>query len=243
MGSSHIILTFAGPIVLALVHLLARYVSISDRFRLVWMSFASGAALAYVFIHIFPVIARLAVTVGNESERWHYGEWVFVTALAGTCAYYGVEKYTQADAPNAQNGSSHGEGPKLFLLHIAAFSIYNFLIGYMIIDYPPKNWVDAIAFYGALALHFFLVDQNLRERHRSLYDNAGLWIMAGSVLTGAVAGALDLLPQPLMIAGFAFLAGGMILNILKDELPAESDGRLLPFSIGAGLFGLLFVIA
>ncbi|WP_143009486.1 hypothetical protein [Pelagibacterium luteolum] len=191
-----------APCILALVHVLARYVNAPEKFRMSWKSFVSGAALAYVFIHILPVIARHAVSVGQEAERWQYAEWVFVTALAGTCAYYGVEKFTRAS--NHPNGRQRHAQPAglLFFVHIAAFGLYNCLIGYMVIGYPPRNSLAGGTLYGVLVLHFFSVDQNLRAKHRTLYDNVGQWIMSGAVLGGAFAGAANVLPQPLVIASF-----------------------------------------
>lgn len=234
------ILVLAGPLLLALVHVTAKYVRIPARWHASWVSFASGAAIAYVFIHILPDITRMSFTAGQGSDRWTSGEWVFATALAGTCGYYAVESLMRKAAARAK---SDALGPADFSIHILAFALYNVLIGYMIVDYPPANALDAVAFYGALGLHFFLVDHNLRTRHQRLYDWAGRWIMAGAVLLGATAGVLDAVHETLMIVGFSFLAGGMVLNVLKDELPADGEGRIVPFIAGAGLFGLLFVLA
>ena len=39
---------------------------------------------------------------------------------------------------------------------------------------------------------------------------------------------------------FAFLAGGVVLNVLKEELPAERDSNFAAFAVGATVFaGLL----
>lgn len=224
-----------GAFALALVHLFAGHIRIPAGVRPAWLSFAGGVSTAYVFIHILPLINRFSIRAGEDAERWQQGEWVFAAALAGTCAYYAVETLIR----------SHGEERRTasFLIHIGAFAFYNALIGYMLTDLPLRGAIDAIAFYGALALHFAVVDRDLRTRHPRLYDGFGQWIMAGAVLGGAVAGLFEILPEGPMIAGFAFLAGGMMLNVLKEELPAESHGRLLPFTLGAGTFGLLFVLA
>ena len=37
----------------------------------------------------------------------------------------------------------------------------------------------------------------------------------------------------------AFVAGGVILNVLKEKLPAEREARFAPFVAGAALFTVL----
>jgi hypothetical protein len=39
----------------------------------------------------------------------------------------------------------------------------------------------------------------------------------------------------------AFLASGVVLNALKEELPEEREGRFWAFAIGAALFAALLL--
>ena len=39
-----------------------------------------------------------------------------------------------------------------------------------------------------------------------------------------------------------FLAGGVILNVLKEELPEEKKSRFLPFAFGAGVYTVLLLL-
>ena len=41
---------------------------------------------------------------------------------------------------------------------------------------------------------------------------------------------------------FAFLAGGVILNVLKEELPEEKQSRFWPFALGAGVYTVLLLL-
>jgi hypothetical protein len=41
---------------------------------------------------------------------------------------------------------------------------------------------------------------------------------------------------------FAFLAGGVILNVLKEELPEERQSRYLPFAAGAAVYAALLAV-
>jgi len=42
---------------------------------------------------------------------------------------------------------------------------------------------------------------------------------------------------------FAFLAGGIVLNVLKEELPEERQSRFWPFAAGAAGYSVLLLIA
>lgn len=233
-----------GTALLALVHLLAGRLDIPRLLpRPAWLSFAGGVATAYIFVHILPIFSRFIVDAATAHDRWRDGEWIFVAALAGTVAFYGVEKLVRGDvAGNAARNKDEPHPRLSFWLHISAFGIYNALIGYLSTDHTFSGRIDAAVYYIALALHFVIVDRDLRTRHGQLYDNAGQWIMAGSVIAGTAAGLAALLPAPVAIAAFAFLAGGMILNVFKEEIPGEQRGRVLPFAFGAGLFGVLFLV-
>ena len=41
----------------------------------------------------------------------------------------------------------------------------------------------------------------------------------------------------------AFLAGGVILNVLKEELPEERKSRIAPFFIGAFGYAAILLLA
>jgi hypothetical protein len=42
---------------------------------------------------------------------------------------------------------------------------------------------------------------------------------------------------------FSFLAGGVILNVIKEELPDERESRYWSFVLGAGIYTLILLIS
>lgn len=42
---------------------------------------------------------------------------------------------------------------------------------------------------------------------------------------------------------FAFLAGGVVMNVLKEELPEERESRFWAFVLGAGLYAGVLLVA
>jgi hypothetical protein len=62
------------------------------------------------------------------------------------------------------------------------------------------------------------------------------------VLLGWAVGQLTTVPPIVVGFLFALLAGGVILNVLKEELPEERQSRFLPFVLGAGLYAVLLLV-
>jgi len=62
------------------------------------------------------------------------------------------------------------------------------------------------------------------------------------VLLGWAAGALVMLPEGMVGALLAFIAGGVVLNVLKEELPEERKSRLWAFVIGAAAYSALLLV-
>ena len=61
------------------------------------------------------------------------------------------------------------------------------------------------------------------------------------VAAGWVLGVLTTVPPVGVGFLFAFLAGGIVLNTLKEELPQERESRLWPFLTGAGVYAALML--
>jgi hypothetical protein len=86
-------------------------------------------------------------------------------------------------------------------------------------------------------------DHGLRAHHKERYDRFGRWILSAAVLVGAGAGLFLSLPAPVIGIFFAFLAGGVLLNVLKEELPEEREARFDAFLVGAAIYAALLMAA
>lgn len=85
-------------------------------------------------------------------------------------------------------------------------------------------------------------DYGLRELHQQDYDRVGRWVLAGAVIVGWLIGLLTELPETLIAAAFSFLAGSIVLNVLKEELPEERESRFWAFALGAAGYTLLLLL-
>jgi hypothetical protein len=92
-----------------------------------------------------------------------------------------------------------------------------------------------------MGLHFRVNDFGLEQHHRERYRRLGRWILAAAVLAGSALGPWMRVPAPLVSVIVAFLAGGVILNVMKEELPTEREGRYAAFALGAAGYAALLM--
>ena len=85
----------------------------------------------------------------------------------------------------------------------------------------------------ALALHFMVKDIGLRRHHPHTYDRFGRWFLAGAIVTGWSIGQATTFNAAIVSSIWAITAGGIILNVLKEELPEKNDSHFGWFLTGA----------
>lgn len=238
---------------LAGIHVFAGRLRFLDREpRSIWLSGAGGVSVAYVFVHILPDLAAYEAKLRTFTEQYagFVEHHVYILALLGLAVFYGLERMAKASrARSRQQGQADVTQPGVFWIHITSFGIYNALIGYLLLHRERPGVASLLLFFAAMATHFLINDFGLRRDHKFRYDRYGRWLIAAGILVGWAVGALEragwIRPvHPALIAGlFAFLAGGVVLNVLKEELPEERQSNFWAFAVGtAGYAALLLVI-
>ena len=124
---------------------------------------------------------------------------------------------------------------------MASFGAYNVLVGYLLAEGGDAR--GRLVFWFAMALHFFVNDYGLRQHHRERYGRVGRWLLAGAVVAGAALGLAVEVGEAVFAALVAFLGGGVVLNVLKEELPEERESRFGPFAAGAAAYAALLTMA
>lgn len=231
--------TLLAAIALALLHLLAgRVHSHGVLPGRVWLSAGGGAAVAYVFVHLLPELGRANRIVsefgllGGILERD-----VYLVALVGFVLFYGLEQL-------AQKGSKRSTGtvkPWVFWIHVGSFGAYNTLIGYLLVHRDEHGPAVLALFAGAMGLHFLVTDHGLHEHFQDRYHDVGRWLLSIAILVGWAIGQLVPVSETVLHVLFALLAGGVILNVMKEELPEQDDSRITPFVAGATGYTLLLL--
>lgn len=232
-------LTFGGALVLSLVHLFAGRLRLLERIpRSRWLSIASGSSVAYVFLHLLPELttAQQSIEGALDGVAGAFSHQAYFIAAIGLTVFYGLERLAFRRS-NGELTRHPDDDATIFWVHIGSFGTYNLLIGYLLAD-RVSDPGEYVAFVTALALHFVVNDYGLRKHHEDRYRHTGRWLLSLAVILGALVGSLLELPPPVVLAFLAFVAGGIVLNVLKEELPPERESRFWPFAMGMLAFAV-----
>ena len=206
-----------------------------------WLSFAGGVAVGYVFLHVMPELAVHATTFERATglDAAAAEGAIYALSLLGLVIYYGVERAIVSSRGERRPDAEPSDG--VFWLHIGASALLVAIIAYLLNHREDTSTIGLALFFGAMMLHFVTADFGARSDHAQIYDTRGRWVLAAATMAGWAAGLLLDLPE-LAIGGlFAFVGGGIILLVMKEELPEERRSRFLPFALGAALYALLVV--
>ncbi len=232
---------------LMLVHLFAGQLRLLETIpRSRWLSLASGVSVAYVFVHLLPELNAVQQDITNQLSVGiaFLEHHVYLVALLGLVAFYGLERSARiSQRRNRQQGKGDTTTTGVFWVNIASFAAYNALIGYLLIHREEPGFLSLLLFFVAIAMHFVVNDFGLRENHKKPYDRIGRWVLGSAVIVGWMIGTSTQIHQAAIAVLFAFLAGGIVLNTLKEELPEERESRFWAFAVGASAYTILLLFS
>lgn len=204
------------------------------------LSIAGGVSVAFVFVHLLPELSTAQAAVDDTPGLLPYLErHVYLLALLGMVAFYGL----QSASRRRPAGEDNRGGWAALWVSLGVFGTYNAIIGYLLVEQAATGMAAPVYFGVAMGLHLLVIDEALDEQHRDAYGSSGRYVLAGSVVAGWAVGMLTHVSQVALGLAIAFLAGGIILNVLKQELPAEREGRFGYFAVGAAAYTLLLLVA
>ena len=101
----------------------------------------------------------------------------------------------------------------------------------------------ARSFYAtALGVHFLAVGHDLYRHYGERYIRQGRYLLSGGILIGGFFSRFVELPTHIEAMLFAFVAGAMILNIVKFELPADRNLHFRTFVLAVVCYGGLLLL-
>ncbi len=232
---------------LAAIHLYSgrvRFLDVLPRSR--WLSVAGGISVAYVFVHLLPDLAEEQETIREAAgESFNFLEYhVYLVALIGLAAFYGLERSAKTSRRRKRTaGDEDSTEAGVFWVHAASFTVYNALIGYLLLHREEPGVWSLILFAFAMGVHFVVNDYGLRRDHKGTYDRIGRWVLAAGILAGWVVGLFFEVSEAAIAVLFGFLAGGVIMNVLKEELPEDHESRFWAFALGAAAYAVVLLVA
>ncbi len=237
-------LEFLITIIFILIHISTSYLNDIDKIpRRKFLSIAGGVAVSYVFMHLLPELSKNQKTVEGLIENKFLlliESHIYIISLVGLVVFYGLERMSKLS--RAKNAENNRASKGAFWVHIIFSFVYNAVTGYLLVN-NVNGTVDTLLLFGiAIGLHFFVVDYGLRDHHHKIYDKYGRWVLSLGSILGFIIGYHTVINELVISLLFAFLAGGIILNILKEELPEERESSFIAFFIGVLAYSILLIL-
>ena len=240
--------SFVGATVIALVHLQMPRFRFMRKPDNLWLPASVGVAMAYIFVDLFPHLAKVGGKLTNiEGNSLHgfLGQNIYLVTLLGFVVYLGIFLSVMTYRQN-QNTSNitYASAPATLKMEIATLVAYNFLIGYLLAEEPTHHPGHSIIFALAMAIHFAGLDWLLRNNFTNLYDKTARFSFAAGIFAGWITGVLLEISHATLALWYALIAGGLIVVATVYEMPKIRSLREYGFfCIGAGTFSTLILTA
>jgi hypothetical protein len=191
-----------------------------------FLSVGGGIAIAYVFVDLLPSLSESDHLIHNWLSGFfpYFEHHVYVVALCGFLMFFLVDR-----------SSNYVWKSTAFWLSICSYALINFFIGYAIAFKDDPDIQPLALFTFAMALHYFTNDYTLIKNDGTAFEEYGKWILIASLMCGWVAGNLFIISDAAIALMNAFIAGGVIMNVIRHELPNDNPNNTESF-----LFGSLF---
>jgi zinc transporter ZupT len=213
--------------------------------RKFWLSFFSGISVAYVFVHIFPELGKAQEYIYNLQFSFiHLLDYhAYLISLAGFLLFYGMEYYARKSyRENIREKKSASVEEHIFWVHSVINISFNFMISYLIFDDEFPSQLGLILFFIAMLTHLMIMDYDSYDYNKELYQRYGRWIYICANLAGLFTAVIFDVSESVFLILFAFLGGGMILNVIKEELPEDKKSNYLGFLIGALVYSAVLIL-
>lgn len=204
-------------------------------------SFSGGFAVAYVFLHLLPALTESKETIGAVlSQNYNMTPVkdliVYICGLIGLLFFLGLSRFAK-----------HQEREKrlfLFYVHLAAFAIFNAIVTYTMPVRVEAGVLFAILFTAAISAHFIFTDRWFEKHFPGFFNVQGRFLLMGALFFGWLLAVL-MEPDDVFVVALlsAFVGGGLLMNVLHNELPEGSRSSYPWFTLGAILGTVLLLIA
>jgi zinc transporter ZupT len=239
-----LVYTLLAVLLLLAVHLFAYRLQLTHIPRSKWLSFAGGISVAYIFVQVLFELQEYQahIAAGDWGGRLFEGRHAYLFALLGLTVFYGLERAAKRSSESDRTAdASEDDNLQVFWIHILSFTVYNFIIGYLLLEQAEESLSQLILYTIAMALHLMVNDHGLQDHYPQIYRSRGRWLLVAGLATGWLAGVLTHIPTAFLGVIFSFIAGGVIMNVLKEELPKERESNFWAFGAGVLLFTALLL--
>ena len=195
-----------------------------DREQVRWASFGGGAGMAYVFVHLLPELASHGQALSKAPGMETFAPTpiqealLFLIALVGIMATYSLDVIATHER---QAGRVAGS------LHTLNFAAISYLYAYSLPSLISTGLAYGVLFTIAISAHVLLADRTMAARHPTIFRTRTRWLGTAALVLGLLHAALLHPVADLHLAiATAFLGGGLLMAVFREELPAVNRTRL-----------------
>ena len=195
-----------------------------DREQVRWASFGGGAGMAYVFVHLLPELASHGQALSQAPGMKAFAPTpitealLFLIALAGIMVTYSLDVLATHERKAGRVARS---------LHTLNFAAISYLYAYSLPSLISTGLAYGILFTIAISAHVLLADRTMDARHPAIYRTRMRWVGTAALVLGLLHAALLHPVDDLHLAiATAFLGGGLLMAVFREELPAIDRARL-----------------
>lgn len=243
INDPHLLVAFVATLILMLFHYLSPWFTkhLPGNGK-AFTSFAGGVAVAYVFIHMLPDLVEYNKPIGHFllNNQWltPFTELlIYIFALVGFLIYYGFDLLAENYRLQGNNDAF------VYELHLIMFCFYNFLITYTMSLRALSSITATVIFTFAMALHFVLTDRKFSRFYPIRFNQMGRFLLIGALFIGWICSVIfD--PVNVLVAAFmvSFLAGSILLNVFREELPSAKSASYWWFSFGTLIIAAVLLL-
>lgn len=231
-------------VVLVLVHLFVSRLGLSGIPRSKWLSLGGGISVTYIFLHVLPEFAEYQEMFTDHtsgSMLTFMEHHIYGFALLGLVAFYALERAAKRSSQSHREpaGDTEEHDTRIFWIHMFSFVVYNGIIGYLLRWREDQSTLGLVYYVSAMAFHFMVTDYSLYEHYQELYRRRGRWLVVAALVAGWILGLSVEIAEIHIGMIFAFVAGGVIMNVLKEELPEERKSNIWAFAAGVTAYAVL----
>lgn len=196
----------------------------------IWLSVSSGTALAYVFTYLLPKLATVQMSITTQLHNpllTLFRHHAYLLALAGLMTFFLLDRSVQESAASKQTRPSN----RVFGVQLIGFSLYNLQVGYLIADLPRPSLASYILVGLVFGLHLMGVDHHLYRHGKAAYQDTLRWYFMGATMVGWAIGVLTHALASVVMLVSTFIAGGVMILAIREELPDVRRSSPLAFVI------------
>ena len=205
-----------------------------------WASVGGGAGLAYVFLHLLPELASGGSELSEARGLIDYVPTPLVEALLFLVALLGVLVVFSLNVVMKQREDAP---PFAVWLQLFSFAAISYLYAYSLPSLITTGIGYGVLFTVAISAHVLLTDRYAAAHHPQRFRRRNRWIGSAALVVGLLHALVFHPVDALTLAmATAFLGGGLLMAVFRDELPDARQARLPWLLVGCGGMGGLLLL-